>query len=123
MSQTDQLLEEFSAPTLDDQFGASVVLLRSTHQTAPFVATWANVTHEVQDDRGLPQRWTGRDFILPADKLVIDSQQIEPRSGDQLTLTENGVTLTFALLPVGKLPAAELLPGGYRWRVHTKKDG
>jgi hypothetical protein len=99
----------------------SVVLLRLSDQTDPFTATWENVTHEVVDDNGLPLRIAGRDFVLPKSALVIGGSPIEPRSGDQLSLTENGVAQVYELVPVGNLPAAELLPGGFRYRVHTKR--
>ena len=42
-------------------------------------------------------------------------------AGDRLRLTEAGATVEYELLPLGKLPAAESMPGGYRWKVHTKK--
>ena len=123
MTATDELLEQFSATTLDEQFGASVVYHRGADQSDPFTATWENVTHEVLDEeQGIPQKIVGRDFVLPASLVVIGGQMLQPRSGDWLELTENGALVQFTLFPVGNLPPAELLPGGYRWRVHTKLE-
>ena len=123
MTATDELLEQFSATTLDEHFGASVVYHRGAEESDPFTATWENVTHEVLDEeRGVPQKVVGRDFVLPASQIVIAGQPLQPRAGDWIELTENGVTRQFTLFPVGNLPAAELLPGGYRWRVHTKLE-
>lgn len=123
MTTTDELLEAFSATTLEDQFGTSVVYHRGAAQSVPFTATWENVTHEVlEEERGIPQKVAGRDFVLPASQVVIAGDVLQPRAGDWIELEENGVMRQFTLFPVGNLPAAELLPGGYRWRVHTKLE-
>ena len=123
MTATDELLEQFGATTLDEQFGASIVYHRGAGASDPFTATWENVTHEVlEEEQSIPQKIVGRDFVLPASQVVIAGQTLQPRSGDWIELTENGAQLQFTLFPVGNLPAAELLPGGYRWRVHTKLE-
>jgi hypothetical protein len=123
MTTTDELLEQFSAATLDEHFGASVVYHRGTGASDSFTATWENVTHEVlEEEQGIPQKIVGRDFVLPASQVVIAGQRLQPRAGDWIELIENGVARQLTLFPVGNLPPAELLPGGYRWRVHTKLE-
>jgi len=123
-SQVDQLLEVYGAAQLEQGFGVSVVLMRGGLESAPFTATWERVEYEISDQEGFLTKRTSRDFVFPTTKAVLAGQVVEPRSGDRLRLTEAGGTVEYELLPMGKLPAAESMPGGYRWKVHTKKvDG
>lgn len=120
-SQVDELLEIYGAAQLEQGFGVSVVLCRGGLESAAFTATWERVEYEISDQEGFLTKRTSRDFVFPTSKAVLGGQLVEPRSGDRLRLTEAGATIEYELLPMGKLPAAESMPGGYRWKVHTKK--
>ena len=120
-SQVDELLEIYGAAQLEQSYGVSVVLVRGGLESAPFTATWEHIEYEVSDQNGFLTKRTSRDFVFPKPATVLGGELVEPRAGDRLRLTENGVKQEFELVPMDKLPAAELLPGGYRWRVRTKK--
>jgi hypothetical protein len=120
-SQVDDLLEVYGAAQLEHGFGVSVVLMRGGLETAPFTATWARHEYEVSDQEGFLTKRTSRDFVFPTAAVVLSGQTAEPRAGDRLRLTEAGATVEYELVPMGKLPAVETMPGGYRWKVHTKK--
>lgn len=118
-SQVDELLEVYGAAQLEQGFGVSVVLVRGGLESAPFTATWERVEYEISDQEGFLTKRTSRDFVFPM--AVLSGQVVEPRAGDRLRLTEGGATVDYELVPMGKLPAAERMPGGYRWKVRTKK--
>jgi hypothetical protein len=120
-SQVDELLEVYGAAQLDQGFGVSVVLCRGGLESVPFTATWERVEYEISDQEGFLTKRTSRDFVFPTSKAVLGGQLVEPRAGDRLRLTEANATVEYELLPMGKLPAAEAMAGGYRWKVHTKK--
>ena len=120
-SQVDELLEVYGAAQLEQSYGVSVVLVRGSLESAPFTATWERVEYEVSDHEGFLSKRTSRDFVFPIGAAVLGSEAVEPRSGDRLRITENGIEQEFEVVPMDKLPAAELMPGGFRWRVRTKK--
>ena len=123
-SQVDQLLEVYGAAQLEQGFGVSVVLMRGGLESAAFTATWERVEYEISDQEGFLTKRTSRDFVFPTTATVLGGSLVEPRAGDRLRLTEGGASVEYELLPMGKLPAAESMPSGYRWKVHTKKvDG
>lgn len=121
MSLMDQYLETYAAPQLDQGYGDSVVLIRRIGQTDPFTATWLEHDYEVLDSEGFLTRLHSRDFVFAASDVVIDGTQYRPEAGNRIALTENSVAKVFEIMPVGDRPAAELLPGDYRWKVHTKQ--
>jgi hypothetical protein len=121
LSAFDAMLEQTLAPQIDATFAVATILSRAGSNSDPFNAPWQRLEYEVADDQGFLNRLSTREFILPMANCVIDGQTIEPRAGDQLAITENGTQLTFEILPIGKLPACERMPGGYRWRVRTKQ--
>jgi hypothetical protein len=120
-SQVDQMLEIYGAAQLAQSYGVPVVLLRGGLASAPFTATWERVEYDVSDHEGFMVKRTSRDFVFPTGVTVLANELVEPRSGDRLRLSENGVDQEYELVPMDKLPAAELMPGGFRWRVRTKQ--
>ena len=120
-SPVDELLEVYGSAQLEQSFGVSAVLCRGGLESASFTATWERVEYEISDQEGFLTKRTSRDFVFPTSVVVLAGQLVEPRAGDRLRLTEAGATVEYELLPLGKLPAAESMPGGYRWKVHTKK--
>jgi hypothetical protein len=120
-SQVDELLEVYGSAQLEQSFGVSVVLCRGGVESAPFTATWERIEYEISDTEGFLTKRTSRDFVFPTSMAVLSGHVVEPRAGDRLRLTEAGAVVEYELLPMGKLPAAETMPGGYRWKAHTKK--
>ncbi len=120
-SPVDELLEVYGAAQLELSYGVSVVLVRGSLESAPFTATWERVEYDVSDHEGFLTKRTSRDFVFPVGAAVLGNEVVEPRSGDRLRIAENSVDQEFELVPMDKLPAAELMPGGFRWRVRTKK--
>jgi hypothetical protein len=59
-----------------------------------------------------------RDFVLPVESLLIDGDQIEPRTGDRI---QEGSEVFEIQPPDEKTPSVELQAGGFEWIVHTKK--
>lgn len=101
----------------DRAFGVSVKLRRGQFKTAAFTAPWQSVDYEVIDAEGFTTKITSRDYVIPADKVVINGLTVEPRDGDVL----EEVNGNFEVMKIPGRPGVELLPGGYRWLVHTKK--
>jgi hypothetical protein len=119
-SQVDELLEVYGAAQLEQGFGVSVVFLRGGLESVPFTATWERVEYEVSDQEGFLTKRTSRDFVFPTVAAVLSGSIVKPRAGDRLRVSEAGAPEEYELLPMGKQPAAERMPGGYRWKVHTK---
>src|SRR5690606_36486323 len=109
-------------PAANRAFGVTVALTHGTFTTEPFVAIRENHTYEVADSQGFLTAFHSRDFMFDrADCRTASGSVIEPRAGDVIRLTENGVDRRFEILPVGNLPAVETMEGNYRWKVHTKE--
>lgn len=122
MSTIDAMLEAYGAPMLEQGFGVQVRLQHGSQTTDEFTATWENKVYQVADSEGFLTSFESRDFTFAKADAAISSQAFEPRAGDLITLTENESGAVYELLPVGTaLPAVELMPGGYRYLVHTKR--
>lgn len=105
----------------DRAFGASVTLTRGTGTTESFTATWEDHRFDSRDEEGYVTSFSIRDFMFDKADVLLDSEVIAPREGDRINVTENGTTKVYEALPEFELPAVEEEPGGYRWRVHTKR--
>lgn len=108
-------------PASNRAFGMEVTLKHGAGETAAFTATWSNLQYEIVSNEGFSTLFVGRSWDFPATVATIGGTAFEPRAGDRICVTENGVACEFELLPVADQPAAELLPGGYRYRVRTKR--
>ena len=118
-SKADELFETFGASQLDDQFGVLVVYSQGGISSASITATYQDQEYEVVDAAdALPQSVKIRDWIVKAADLVIGSL-ITPRRGDLITDSDTGDV--YEVLPVGKRRPCELLPGEYRYLIHTKR--
>lgn len=116
-SQSDSALEIYGAPMLDQSFGVSVVLRRGDSDSAAFTATWSKQEYRIEDEAGIGNSIESRDYVFKASLAVVDGVTIEPRDGDQIV---EGSAI-YELMKMGERKAAELLPGGYRYLVHTKR--
>lgn len=121
-SAVDQLFEDVAAPLNEEFFGVSIVYSRGGVNSAPLTAIAETTTYELLDDR-LPHTTVaaGRDYTLKSSTLIVNSLVIEPAVGDRITETIAGASWTFEVLPLADKPSAELLPGGFRWLIHTKR--
>ena len=121
MALVDNLLETYGAPLLEHGFGDSVTLTHGSRTTAAFTALWEDHKYEVVDVEGFSTSMHLRDFSFAVSDAALDSTAFEPRAGDVIAITENGVAKKFEIVPIGNMPAVELESGGYRWKVHTQR--
>lgn len=106
-------------PAAERAFGITVTLTQGPKTTAEFTALWREQTYNVADAEGFMTSFQVRDFEFA--KSDVSALAYDPRSGDRIAFTENEVAVEYELAPVGSLPAAQLMAGGYRWLVHTKR--
>ena len=110
------------AATLKNVAGESVVYTRGPTSSAPITAVSDVQTYEVLDQQGIPISVLSYDFLFTTADIVVGSAQIEPRPGDRIATTLNGVACTFEVMPLGTKPCAEWAePDGIMLIVHTKK--
>jgi len=118
-SKADELFETYGASTLDDQFGVSVVYSQGGSSSDAFTATYKDQEYQVQESADvLPVSIKVRDWIVKASDLVVGSL-VTPRRRDRITDSTSGEV--YEALPLGDRPVAELLPGEYRYLIHTKR--
>lgn len=117
----DQLWEDAGAPLCDEIFGVSVVLRRAGCNSGPFTAIGENVDYQISDSEGFATSFTSRDYTFAVDDVELNGEVTEPRAGDHIAETINGTEQVFEIEKLGTLPAVNLLPGGFRWKVHTKR--
>ena len=109
---TSQLRQHNSRPVTYRR-GLATVALRATIGQTEFGQSdmeGMQVTHRI------------RDFLFPAEELVLDGEITLPALGDRIDETADGKTYTYELLP---LPSGELYryadPYRRQLRVHTKE--
>lgn len=102
-------------------FGVSARLWRGEEATEAFTAIWEKQAFAVMEAEGFATSGHLRAFQFEITAMKIGGQQIEPRKGDRVVITENETEAKFEIAPMGELPAVELMPGGYRWKVRTKR--
>lgn len=96
-----------------------------TYQRGPNTVELAAMTNLVaysasgQDGREITEHfWV---YVVKASALVIDGNRIDPRNGDRIRDTFDGVSRIFEVVKRKDRPAGELLSCGYRWQVHTQE--
>jgi hypothetical protein len=117
----DTLFNDAGLPLEEEFFGTSIVYYRRSEATTAFTAIAETVSYTVIDAEGSTTTVTARDYTVPVASLVIAGAQVDPIKGDRIKETINGIEHTYELLPLGTTPTAELLPGGFRWLLHTKR--
>lgn len=102
--------------------GRSFVLTRGAASTAAFTAAVASCEYEEMGDDGLQTSVRYDDLTIVAADVVVSGSQVEPRDGDVLAETLNGVVIQYEVLPLQKRPAVEWLDSsGILLLVHTKR--
>ena len=109
------------AGKLQDSAGRSVTYWRQA-QEVTLVGTPQRHDYEVTDDDGIPRRETFYDWIFTASEMVFnDGETIEPRPGDRISETLDGVEYSYEAMPLEKRPVAEWTDSaGVMKTVHTK---
>ena len=110
------------AATLKAVAGESVRYSRGSTTSDPITAVSDVQTYEVLDQQGVPISVLSYDFLFTTTDIVIGSAQVEPRPGDRIAATLNGVACVFEGMPLGTQPCAEWAePDGIMLVVHTKR--
>lgn len=104
---------------LGDHASRAVVYEQGTGPLKGLAGTCTAQEYEVPDEEsGLPQKITMLDWTFRSSDLGA----LVPRSGDRITETLNGQTITYELLPVGRRPCCENADtAGLILIVHTKR--
>jgi hypothetical protein len=92
-------------------------------QTVSLSAALGVNHHDIQNDSGVMEEVAGQDFIVPAAGLDFGSGPFLPQQGDRITLTENGLTRVFEILPPAsnKDCWSRSGPLTIALRIHTKE--
>jgi hypothetical protein len=78
----------------------------------------ARRSEEVERDPSLDIDVTVRKYMLPIDKVLINSVQVEPRTGDEILEGDD----VFEILPSdGGPPSVTKTIGNFDWQIYTKK--
>lgn len=106
-------------PAANRAFGTLVVFSRLNLVSEEFTARRSDRVHTaIGAEYGIEVKITMRDFILPVTSVVIDGDQIEPRTGDRIIEGDE----VFEIQPPDEnTPSVELMAGLFEWLVHTKK--
>lgn len=79
---------------------------------------------EIVDSSGIVERYESRDFIVPADALVLAGEQIVPRRGDWIVETIGVASLTYEVMAPENEPVWAYTDAYHQMiRIHTKKIG
>ncbi len=84
---------------------------------------------EVTTNLGISIEIESRDFIFPADQLVLGDGQVEPQAGDRITELQDSVEYVYEVMPLGKTLPVGGESACFRYcdadhsmlRVHTKQ--
>jgi hypothetical protein len=118
-SRFETFFKNHAVPVLNRQFGVLVTFIRGVYVSEEFTARRNDRQHKaIGAEYGIEIRIAMRDFVLPVESLLIDGDQIEPRTGDRI---QEGSEVFEIQPPDEKTPSIELQAGGFEWIVHTKK--
>jgi hypothetical protein len=118
-SRFETFFKNHAVPILNRQFGVLVTFIRGVYVSEEFTARRNDRTHKaIGAEYGIEIKITMRDFVLPVESLLIDGDQIEPRTGDRI---QEGDEVFEIQPPDEKTPSVELQAGGFEYIVHTKK--
>jgi len=115
----DQLWQDVGAPLSKELFGVPVQLKRAGVLSNVITAIADQVTYQVIDQEGFLTSYTSRDYTLPVAEVIWNGEVKEPRKGDIVVETINGVVSEFEITPMAKNSATSLKPNGFDWLVHT----
>ena len=86
-------------------------------------AAFGRSEFQVESSDGMRLEYTDRDFIFPADRLILNGELATPKRGHRITIIKTrGDTEVFEVLAPGGAQVYRLCdPEGYMIRVHTKR--
>jgi len=65
--------------------------------------------------------WSGADFLIHPEAIVLDSVETLPQKQDRITTTVNGLSRIYeVLVPANGIPLFERIDNNRRLRIHTK---
>ena len=107
---------------LKSKAGTTVSLKRASAVTSGVTATVGSSTHQQIDELGGVVFWESRDYLIDAADYAFGGQTSEPKRGDRITETQDGVTHTYEVM-------GESGSVAWRWsdsfrtkyRIHTKR--
>jgi hypothetical protein len=106
-------------PAAQRAFGTLVCFCRGVYVSDEFTARRSDRIHSaIGAEFGIEVKVTMRDFVLPVASVLIDGDQIEPRTGDRII---EGDEVFEIQPPDDNTPSVELHAGLFEWLVHTKK--
>lgn len=118
-SRFESTFQDRVIPAAERAFGVTVQFMRGVNVSDEFTARRNDRIHKaIGAEYGIEVKITMRAFILPVASVVIDGDQLEPRSGDRV---KEGDEIFEIQPPDSNTPAVELQAGGYEWIVHTKR--
>ena len=118
-SHADDMLEIYGARVLQQFCGVEVTYQRGDDELTDVPAVAEDIEYAIAGDDGREVKKRFRDYVIKAGDLTLSGNLFEPRSGDVIQETIGGTVRTFEAVRRGDKPAVELLPGGYRWVIHT----
>lgn len=102
--------------------GRSVVYSRGVHNSAAITGWVAKHEYEEIGDDGLTTSVVVDDWTFKATDVVVNGAVIEPRDGDVITETLNGITNEYTVLPLKDKKCFEWLDSsGLLLLIHTKR--
>lgn len=89
--------------------------------SAEVKATVGRTVFEVDDGRGVLEKWESRDFLVAAAELVLAGSPVLPARGDRVRETQGGKVYVYEVMAPGAEPCWRY-SDAYRGtlRVHTK---
>jgi hypothetical protein len=119
----DQLWEDAGAPTIEEFFGTTITFSRRSETSGDITAVGDTINYTLLDAQGATTVVTGRDYTIPVASVVVSGSTLEPKKGDLIREVIGGETHVYEVQPIGDKPAVQLLAGGFRWLVRTKRIG
>lgn len=110
--------EDVAMPMMEDQFGFTVIFKVSTRESEPFTALATDREYEaVELETGMQVKVISRDWILPADSLVVSGSPslVVPRAGHRIVNGDD----EYEIVPVPGKPAVE--KHEYRYLCHSQR--
>jgi hypothetical protein len=113
-----------AARTMGRAAGGDVTYARAEREVWIEEAVFGRTEFQVETDNGVMLETSDRDFIFPAEKLILDGERATPLRGDLITVAEpirDSKEVFEVLAPGGAQPYRYADPYGVLIRVHTKK--
>jgi len=122
MANEDILAEasEYLAEDLRAHASRDVLYVRGG-LTATISASVGATIGVVRDEQGPELQTQVRDYLIRVADLVLGAQATEPARGDRIIETDDGVSRTYEVLPIGREKCWRYAdPFRVQYRVHTK---